>query len=146
MDLVDNSNTSAILRAVIGLGEELGVSITAEGVETAEQMEELLAMGCNEGQGYPFGRPMPARDVPRLIEKTRQKTWLKGSARPETIEFGHGRRSVHSTPVQQPGAKAERSGQSAVAAPSGVGDHIARCGRLGRALSEERRPVHSPRK
>jgi len=46
--------------AVIGLGKSLGLSVLAEGVESAAQAEILAALGCDGGQGYHFGRPAPA--------------------------------------------------------------------------------------
>jgi diguanylate cyclase (GGDEF)-like protein len=57
----------AIVRAVTSLGESLGVTTTAEGVETKDQLERLRAEGCTEVQGYYFSAPRPAEDVPRLL-------------------------------------------------------------------------------
>jgi len=45
------------------------MTTTAEGVETIEQLERLRAEGCTEGQGYFFGRPMPARSIRDFIRK-----------------------------------------------------------------------------
>jgi diguanylate cyclase (GGDEF)-like protein/PAS domain S-box-containing protein len=59
-DLDSNPNDLAIVRAIISLGHGLDLAVIAEGVETAEQAELLQAEGCNEVQGYFFGRPMPA--------------------------------------------------------------------------------------
>ena len=49
----------------IALSKLLGLSVVAEGVEDAMTASILADMGCNEGQGYFFGRPMPARDFER---------------------------------------------------------------------------------
>ena len=57
----------AIVRAVAGLAAALGMRCTAEGVETAAQLDRLAAAGCSEIQGYLFGRPCPAGDVPGLV-------------------------------------------------------------------------------
>jgi diguanylate cyclase (GGDEF)-like protein len=62
----------AIIRAVAGLGRNLGMATTAEGVETQEQLGYLRQEGCSEVHGYLFSRPMPARDVPSLLEKVRE--------------------------------------------------------------------------
>lgn len=51
---------STIAQMVINLGRGLGLTVIAEGIETQEQRELLLHLGCHEGQGYLFARPMPA--------------------------------------------------------------------------------------
>ena len=52
-----NRGDAAIVRAVVGLTRALGLKAVAEGVETAEQLAELRELGCDQGQGYFFGRP-----------------------------------------------------------------------------------------
>ena len=59
----------AIVRAVAGLAAALGMRCTAEGVETEAQLGRLAAAGCGEVQGYLFGRPSPAGEVPGLIAR-----------------------------------------------------------------------------
>ncbi|MBW3614425.1 MAG: EAL domain-containing protein [Actinobacteria bacterium] len=58
---------SAIVTAVISLARALGLSVVAEGVETAAQFEELRNLGCNAVQGYLLGRPEPAARVERVL-------------------------------------------------------------------------------
>jgi diguanylate cyclase (GGDEF)-like protein len=67
MNLGEDPNAAAIVRAVVGLTEELGMSSNAEGVETIEQMEILRRYGCDEVQGYLFGAPMPPAALHDLI-------------------------------------------------------------------------------
>ncbi|MGH7300066.1 MAG: putative bifunctional diguanylate cyclase/phosphodiesterase, partial [Candidatus Rokuibacteriota bacterium] len=58
---------AAIVRAVAGLARSLGITVTAEGVETHEQLVQLRAVGCDQGQGYFFARPVSADRVPDLL-------------------------------------------------------------------------------
>lgn len=60
MELQPDSQDAAIVGATIGLAKHLGISIIAEGIEDENRADMLLQMGCAEGQGYYFGRPMPA--------------------------------------------------------------------------------------
>jgi diguanylate cyclase (GGDEF)-like protein/PAS domain S-box-containing protein len=66
-DLEKRPDCMAIIRAVAGLGASLGISTTAEGVETREQLERLRAEGCTEAQGFLFSAPRPAADVTALL-------------------------------------------------------------------------------
>jgi len=59
-DIGRDPNADAICNAIVGLGHSLGKRIVAEGVETEEQLVFLQAIGCEEIQGYLFGRPEPA--------------------------------------------------------------------------------------
>ena len=65
--LFSSADCAAIVRAVAALGASLGISTTAEGVETLEQMGRIREEGCTEAQGYLFSRPVPASEVDRLI-------------------------------------------------------------------------------
>lgn len=57
-DLLTDPNDMAIARTIIGLGHSLGLTVIAEGVETLEQKDILLNLGCDAFQGYFFGRPV----------------------------------------------------------------------------------------
>ena len=57
----------AIVRAVAGLGSALGMSTTAEGVETEEQLRHVRQQGCTEVQGFYFSRPRPAEEVMAML-------------------------------------------------------------------------------
>ena len=57
----------AIIRAVVALADSLGMTTTAEGVETEEELATVRRLGCRKIQGYLFGRPMPARDARALF-------------------------------------------------------------------------------
>jgi diguanylate cyclase (GGDEF)-like protein/PAS domain S-box-containing protein len=58
----------AIIRAVTGLGSSFGMTTTAEGVETQEQLDILRTEGCTQVQGYLFSPPRPAKEIPLLLE------------------------------------------------------------------------------
>lgn len=60
---VQNAEDEAIVKAVITLGTSMGMKVVAEGVEDAEQLAKLDRYGCDQVQGYHFGRPMPADAV-----------------------------------------------------------------------------------
>jgi diguanylate cyclase (GGDEF)-like protein len=62
-EFATDPGTTAIVRAITSLAKDLGMTTTAEGVETQEQLEWLKAEGCTEVQGYLISRPMPAKDV-----------------------------------------------------------------------------------
>ena len=66
-DLGRSGDAAEIVRAVIHLGRGLGMRANAEGVETAEQATLLRVAGCGEGQGYYFGRPVPAHEFAALV-------------------------------------------------------------------------------
>ncbi len=66
-DMSDNSDSLAIVRAVLAMGSGLGIATTAEGVETAEQFNQLKLEGCTEVQGYLFSPPRPAAEVRGLL-------------------------------------------------------------------------------
>ena len=73
---------TAIVRAVVTLAKTLGIVVTAEGVETAEQLAQLRALGCEQGQGYYFARPVGADRLPELLasldadERHGSPSWL----------------------------------------------------------------------
>jgi diguanylate cyclase (GGDEF)-like protein len=66
-DIIDNREAQAIMRAIILLGNALGMRVTVEGVETASQFERLRMEGCDEIQGYLISRPKPAAEVPFML-------------------------------------------------------------------------------
>jgi EAL domain-containing protein (putative c-di-GMP-specific phosphodiesterase class I) len=65
---MDSDRDDAMLvRAAVDLGHNLGLTVTAEGVETSAQVAALIELGCDVAQGYYFARPMPADDLPAWI-------------------------------------------------------------------------------
>ena len=72
-DLLVDEGSLAIVRAIAGLGISFGMTTTAEGVETEEQMRCLNLEGCVEVQGYLYSRPVPADDVANLLASLETK-------------------------------------------------------------------------
>jgi EAL domain-containing protein (putative c-di-GMP-specific phosphodiesterase class I) len=68
-DLPQDRNAMAIVRAIVGLGETFGMSVTAEGVETDEQAVQPAQENCTHLQGYLFSKPIAATAVPGLIAR-----------------------------------------------------------------------------
>jgi EAL domain-containing protein (putative c-di-GMP-specific phosphodiesterase class I) len=61
-----------ILATLVSLAHMLGLTVTAEGVETADQADRLRAIGCDSAQGWHFGRPVPAEQIAAAIRTRAQ--------------------------------------------------------------------------
>ena len=81
-DLLEDEDDATIVRAIIQLGKSLGMQVIAEGVETAEQEAYIIAQGCNEGQGYFYSKPLPARELTSYLKQARR---LNSAANPATL-------------------------------------------------------------
>ncbi len=68
-DLTVRAQAAAIVRTVIDLARSLGMTTTAEGVETEDQRARLTAKGCTELQGFLFSRPCPSAEIPALLAR-----------------------------------------------------------------------------
>lgn len=65
--LGSDDQSAAIVRSVIGLAKGLNLAVTGEGIETPEQLGQLRELGCDQGQGYYFARPLAAEAVAALL-------------------------------------------------------------------------------
>ncbi|MCA1513690.1 EAL domain-containing protein [Bradyrhizobium sp. NBAIM01] len=70
-DLAANREAQAIIRSIVSLGKGLGVTITAEGVETEAELSCLRAEGCHEGQGFLFSKARPNAEIVSLLAAQR---------------------------------------------------------------------------
>ena len=66
----DSTENLEIVRTIILLAQSLGIDVTAEGIETVEQLGQLRALGCESGQGYYFSRPMNVEATEELLSNT----------------------------------------------------------------------------
>jgi diguanylate cyclase (GGDEF)-like protein len=66
-DITENAGSLNIVRAVAALANGMGMTATAEGVETREQLDKITSEGCTEMQGFLFSRPLPAHEIERLF-------------------------------------------------------------------------------
>lgn len=64
---------ATVLNAIVALAVNLGARVTAEGIETREQLDFVRNVGCTEVQGFLFSPPLPAHDIPALIEGGRSR-------------------------------------------------------------------------
>jgi EAL domain-containing protein (putative c-di-GMP-specific phosphodiesterase class I) len=67
---------SALVAAIIAMADALGLEVTAEGVETQDQLANLKRLGCQLGQGFYLARPMPAAEMDQLV--TDAHCWFVG--------------------------------------------------------------------
>ena len=66
-----HTDDAAIVNAVLALAHSLGLNVTAEGIETPEQLSRLRALGCTSAQGYYLSRPLPAADLCAWLRRHR---------------------------------------------------------------------------
>jgi EAL domain-containing protein (putative c-di-GMP-specific phosphodiesterase class I) len=82
IEAVGSGTDNALTRAIVALGNALGLTTVAEGIERGEQVEGLRFLGCPLGQGYFFARPVPAAELARLLmDSTARDDTLAPTAR-----------------------------------------------------------------
>jgi EAL domain-containing protein (putative c-di-GMP-specific phosphodiesterase class I) len=67
LSMTENASDRTIVKSVISLAHDLGLTVVAEGIETPGSLSILEEFGCDTGQGYLFGRPMPASNFENLV-------------------------------------------------------------------------------
>jgi diguanylate cyclase (GGDEF)-like protein len=81
----EEPNDPALAKAIIDLGESLGLSVIAEGLETQDQVTRLADLGCRWGQGYHYSRPQGACELDELLERNYVKGWAPRAARRRVV-------------------------------------------------------------
>jgi len=71
-DILTDPEDMAIASAIVSLGRTLGLTVVAEGVESEAQLQALLPLGCDEGQGYYFAKPMDAKTAEAWLRERLQ--------------------------------------------------------------------------
>jgi diguanylate cyclase (GGDEF)-like protein len=71
-DITESTGSLNIVRAVAALANGMGMTATAEGVETREQLDRITSEGCTEMQGFLFSKPLPAQEIERLFLSGRE--------------------------------------------------------------------------
>lgn len=69
--IASNAATAAVARSIVTLAAALHLSVTAEGIETSSELEELVRLGCGFGQGFYLSRPVPDAQIPRVAQELR---------------------------------------------------------------------------
>ncbi|APD13621.1 putative bifunctional diguanylate cyclase/phosphodiesterase [Pandoraea pulmonicola] len=73
--MIESEADAAVVRALVDMARGFGLGAIAEGVETVQQHDRLRKLGCDEGQGYLFGKPMPAREFGEVFGVGRGHAW-----------------------------------------------------------------------
>ncbi|KTD22703.1 inner membrane protein [Legionella lansingensis] len=76
-DCITDHNDASIIQAIIAMGHSLKLRVLAEGIETSEQLEFLKFCNCDEGQGFFYGYPMPAKTFAKILEENKNYRFEK---------------------------------------------------------------------
>jgi len=82
-----DTDDGALVRAIVTLAHNLRLRVTAEGVETSEQLNFLRLLNCDEGQGYLFGRPLTAEILESTFDRNKKETlaWLSSQEKVSSL-------------------------------------------------------------
>jgi len=87
--ITSDSGSRKIVASVIALGQSLGMTVVAEGVETGEQAAMLRRLGCDVGQGWLFGKPVCAAEAANIIAHHRQKPLVRNKSTAPSFQRVH---------------------------------------------------------
>jgi diguanylate cyclase (GGDEF)-like protein/PAS domain S-box-containing protein len=78
-ELSSSADDRTLVETIIGMGRSLGQTVIAEGIETDDQLGVLRGLGCSEGQGFHFCRPLPANDFATYLAASQRRSSLRGT-------------------------------------------------------------------
>ena len=104
-DLAGCDDARVIISAVVQLAHALGLGVVAEGVETAEQRDVLVSLGCDELQGYLYARPLPAKGLQQWVQN-RLQAQQQAQAQPDPRPDPAPEPAPSPSPLQVPGLQA----------------------------------------
>jgi EAL domain-containing protein (putative c-di-GMP-specific phosphodiesterase class I) len=81
MRLAEDPETHVIVEAIMNLAHGLHMTVVAEGIEKKEQLDELIGLGCDVGQGFYFSRPVDAALAELQLESSTKGVWLQYTSR-----------------------------------------------------------------
>jgi diguanylate cyclase (GGDEF)-like protein/PAS domain S-box-containing protein len=81
--MIKNNENSEIVRTIVSLAKNLGMSLIAEGVETVEQLQQLQQLGCDNGQGYLFSKPVTEEVATQIVKQIEQ--WQAFTVSPGSV-------------------------------------------------------------
>lgn len=73
-DAIDDKHTEMLVKSIIDIGNNLKFDVIAVGIETEEQLGLLIKLGCPQGQGYYLDKPLDAKEIVKLLEKSKQES------------------------------------------------------------------------
>jgi diguanylate cyclase (GGDEF)-like protein len=85
--LGEDPEDTAIVHSIVSLARALRLTVTAEGIETAHQLAQLRSLGCELGQGYYFGRPLPSHGAEALLAVSADESELVGAGASRLIKL-----------------------------------------------------------
>ena len=92
-DMLHDKSQAAIVRTIIEMAQTLGFKVVAEGVETSDQADFLASLGCEQGQGYLFARPMPVEELMAFVSRHTVDSHRNAAARHKPVTSAAIRRS-----------------------------------------------------
>ena len=78
-DIGNGHQAKAIIKGIIGMALNMGLKVTAEGVESQEQALFLRDLGCHEGQGYLYSKPLPSADMEQCLQGEQRRQQLEAT-------------------------------------------------------------------